>query len=346
MDRMLAIIRNNDVEEKEGGKGRYKAILGRLLTSIGILVFFYFNPITFLNDRILSPLGLDIGEFKVYIDGVFYIFSVFLTAYYSYKLTSMMTRDILARYPRISRIRYMVEIVVSVVSLLVAITVTVNTLAVKFEAVGKIESLLSGIAGNLLSLFVTFIIAIQVGNILANYVAGIIFRLEDIAEEGDFIVFQGEMFRVRERGWYALECEDRFGNIVYIPNMLVVTNKLCKAFSKTGYRYVEVKFSLPYSMSIEEVKKRVDNAMSGVKRIIDYKLLIYDLSNYGVVYELQVMPKKPMFVEQLRSIVRAALIQEFKQLLMTPTIINFQPFPNNPAEEKSSGSSKKFHENA
>ncbi len=318
---MLAVLR---VPEKLSNSERYRALFQRLVASIIILVIFYLNPVTWLNDAVLRRVGLDIGELKLYIDGALYAAATILVAYYTYELANMMVSDILSRFPKLAQMRYVIEMTAKALSGLIAIVIVINTLAARFEALEVVGGWLASAAGNIASILATFIIAMQLGNLLANYLAGLVLRIEEFVEEGDFIEIGNMLLMVRRLGWYSVEAEDRFGNIVYVPNMSLMTKILRRAFSRISYRYVEVRFTLPYGISLEEVRRRVDLAMAATRRVVSHRLLIYELGPYAVTYELQAQPRKAMFEEQFRSIIRAALLHEFGELLSTPMIVSMR----------------------
>ncbi len=281
------------------------------------LVFKYVKPVALVTNWISRLIwGVAAPSGVEYVDFLLYIFSsVFFSGVLARFICDLLAKPLEVGLSKVGLYRFK-WLIFLLTGLSVFVAALSLLLALEFPA---ILGYMSSIIPSFISILISLILAIQLGSLFVNYVAGVLVRVEHLLEEGDFIEFEGEVLRVEKTRFFCVEAVNRFGEQVVIPNVKLIEAPFKKLFSRGKTRFIEVRFTLPYQIPFEEVEKVVRKVVG--RR--SYKLLVLDLGNYAVVYELQVKPSKPVFPEGFRSDLRKALLREFGSKLSMPLMVTF-----------------------
>lgn len=195
-----------------------------------------------------------------------------------------------------------------------------------YEIVRGIASSFSG----LFSILIALVLSMQVKEIVGNYLAGLIIKSSGTISSEEYLIIGDEYLKVEKVDSSYTILVNRFGERIYIPNLKFLIEAFRKPFSKGNIRYIDIKFGLPYRYRPEEVRQKLAFLMDKLNKqekgpmplVDDHRLLVADLANYCVIYELQVKPQKPVFPEALRSNIRQLLHEEFGEDLATPTMVD------------------------
>jgi len=243
-----------------------------------------------------------------------------------YKVGALTSAAITAASPRLKPLGPPLRVFFALAALLAFTVALLNLLSLKVSAVAGFVEWLTSALGGFFSMLIALILALQVKEIVGNYLAWLIIKFGGLVEEGDFVSFGGEFLKVVRVGSSHTLLVNTFEEEVYVPNLKFLLEAYRKPFSRRGRRYLEVCFTLPYSYPYREVAARVHKALMELDcpeaSIASYRLLVRELQPYAVVYELRVKPSKPVFPNAFNSAVMAALLEEFGEALSTPALVS------------------------
>jgi len=249
----------------------------------------------------------------------------YLLARLVYKVGVLASAAATAASPKLKPLGSLVRIVFLAASLLAFAIALLNLLSLKVLAVSGLVQWLASTLGGFFSMLVALILALQVKEIVGNYLAWLVIKFGDLVEEGDFVSFGGEFLKVVRVGYSHTLLVDTFEEEVYVPNLKFLLEAYRKPFSRRARRYLEVCFTLPYSYSFREVSARIHRALQNLHiseaSIASYRLLIREFHPYAVVYELRVKPDRPVFPNVFNSYVMRALLEEFGEAISTPALV-------------------------
>jgi small-conductance mechanosensitive channel len=255
------------------------------------------------------------------------------TCYYIYRVYVSITSYLVGKLSVKPSVRPALPTILSlnrILGLVIAVLMALWLLSVKIPFLyGIVRGIAASFSG-LFSILIALVLALQVKEIVGNYLAGIIIKSSGTISDGEFLTINDEYLNIEKVDSAYTLLVNRFGERVYVPNLKFLVDIFRKPFSKWNIRYIDLKFSLPYKYRPEEVRQKLASLIDRLNKqdettvllVDDYRLLMADLANYCVVYELQVRPLKPVFPETLRSNIRQLLHQEFGEDLATPTMVN------------------------
>lgn len=202
---------------------------------------------------------------------------------------------------------------------------------------GLVQGIITSFSG-LFSILIALILATQVKEIAGNYIAGLIIKSSRLIGDQEFLNFGDQYLKVTKVDHSYTRLVDRFGEEVYIPNLRFLIDTFRKPFSKRTGMYIHLTFSLPYSYGQGEVSRKIVEIVeehnkrreATVPSIEQHRLLLADLANYAVVYELQIRPATPTFPELLKSSIRELLRESFGKDLATPMLLDITREAENP----------------
>lgn len=242
-----------------------------------------------------------------------------------YKIGVLASTLVSRASPRLKLLSSLVRALFAAAALLAFAVALLNLLSLKVAAVSEVVEWLSTTLGGFFSMLVALILALQVREIVGNYLAWLVIKFGALVEEGDYISFGGEFLKVVRVGPSHVLLVNTFEEEVYVPNLKFLLETFRKPFGRRTRRYLEVRFTLPYSYSYREVAARVHKAFQNFDcpeaPIASYRLLVSELQPYAVVYELRVKPEKPVFPNTFNSEVMRVLLDEFGEALSTPTLV-------------------------
>jgi len=314
-------------EELKLAARRVKGTVAGLAASLLLLV-----PLYLFEDAIVSSLAVFIG--KAIAEAVYFSLlglTSLSASFYTYKACTTLTSllmDRLSEKPSLKPAVPLLSMVSKVLALALALTVALWLLSVRISFLYDLVQGMLASLSELASTLIALVLALQVKEIVGNYIAGLIIKASGLVDEGEFLRLSGEYVRVEKINYAYTRLVNRFGEEICVPNLRFLLESFRKPYSRGSGRYVELRFSLPYSYSPDEVRKRVKqlleryNRTYSSPRVRSYRLLVLDLASYSVIYELQVKPSRPVFPESLKSDMRQLLLEEFGEDLATPTIIS------------------------
>jgi len=227
--------------------------------------------------------------------------------------------------PKLKPLGSLVRAAFAAVAVLVFAIVLLNTLSLKVSAVAGVVERLSSALGGFFLMLIALVLALQVREIVGNYLAWLVVRFSDLVEEGDYISFGDEFLKVVRIGYSHTLLVNTFEEEVYVPNLRFLLEAYRKPYSRRARRYLEVRFTLPYSYPYGEVATRVHKTLQNLDipeaSIASFRLLVRELQAYAVVYELRVKPDRPVFPNTFNSYVMRALLEEFGEALSTPALV-------------------------
>jgi small-conductance mechanosensitive channel len=196
---------------------------------------------------------------------------------------------------------------------------------------GLMEGIVASFSG-VFSLLIALILALQVKEILGNFLAGLIIKTSAVISEGEYISMDQEYVRIQKIDLSYTRVIDILGEETYIPNLRFLLENFRKPFSKDNRRYIDLRFSLPYRYSPKEVEQKVtelveqynSQAEHSDARIDDFRLAMVSLAEYSLVYELRVRPSWPVFPEAMRSSVMRLVHEKFGEDLATPMLLDIK----------------------
>jgi hypothetical protein len=261
--------------------------------------------------------------------------AIIITSYYIYRFYVSTTSLLVARLSVRPSIRPALPTVLSlnrITGLAVAVLMALWLLSVKIPFLYEIVRGVAASFSGLFSILIALVLSMQVKEIVGNYLAGLIIKSSGTISSEEYLIIGDEYLKVEKVDSSYTILVNRFGERIYIPNLKFLIEAFRKPFSRGNIRYIDLKFSLPYKYRPEEIHRKLAGLIDRLNRqekesvaralVDDYRLLLADLANYSVVYELQVRPVKPVFPETLRSNIRQLLHQEFGEDLATPTMVN------------------------
>ncbi|MEM0460220.1 MAG: mechanosensitive ion channel [Thermofilaceae archaeon] len=219
------------------------------------------------------------------------------------------------------------NLLVKFAALLVFLTASLYALSFRITAVAETIKWLGEALSGFVSTLIALVIALQLRDIVGNYLAWFVIRIASLVEPGDYVSFSGEILKCVSIGGSHVRFVNPLGEEVYVPNLRFLIETFRKKFSRTTTGYVDMRFTVPYSVPYERVKAAVTRVINELSEsnegVRSYQLLIADLSNYGVVYELWIKPEHPVFPAVFRSSAMVLLQKELGDLLATPMLIQF-----------------------
>jgi small-conductance mechanosensitive channel len=194
---------------------------------------------------------------------------------------------------------------------------------------GLVEGIVGSFSGAF-SLLIALILALQVKEIVGNFLAGLMIKTSRVIGDGKYISMGEEYLKIEKIGLSYTKVTNLLGEETYIPNLKFLLENFRKPFSRENRRYIDLRFGLPYKYSLKEVERKVgelveqynSQAQHPDARIEDFRLVMIDLADYSVVYELRVKPFNPVFPEAMRSSVRRLVHEKFGEDLATPMILD------------------------
>lgn len=307
-------------------RGRH-AILG-LTCSIVLLALVYS-----LEDTITQLFGLLV---QMELAKALYFsllgLAILFTSYHMYKIYISVTMYViegLSARPSIRPAMPMLSLFSRILGLVLVLIATVGLFSGKVPFLYELMQGIMASFSGLFSILIALILALQVKEIVGNYLAGAILKASRVVSEEEFLNMGDEYLKIEEVDLSYTKLVNRFGERIYIPNLKFLVDTFRKPFSKENRRYVELKFSLPYGYApdkvyrdISEIIEKHNNDPGELPPIDDYRILTLDLASYSVLYELQVRPPRAVFPEALRSSVRKRLHEKFGADLATPMMLN------------------------
>jgi hypothetical protein len=265
-------------------------------------------------------------------------FAIVSTSYYIYRVYALTTSHLIERLSVKPAIRLALPTILSLnrfVGLGIASLIALWLLSAKVPFLyGIVRGIASSFSG-IFSILIALVLSMQVKEIVGNYLAGLIIKSSGTISSEEYLTIGDEYLKVEKVDSSYTLLVNRFGDRVYVPNLKFLVDNFRKPFSRGSIRYIDVKFSLPYRYQPKEVHEKLVSLIDRLNKweeetmllVDDYRLLVSDLANYCVIYELQVRPKKPVFPETLRSSIRQLLYTEFGEDLATPTMIDITKQP-------------------
>jgi small-conductance mechanosensitive channel len=194
---------------------------------------------------------------------------------------------------------------------------------------GLVEGIVGSFSG-VFSLLIALILALQVKEIVGNFLAGLMIKASGVIGEGEYVSMGEEYHRIEKIDLSYTKVTNLLGEETYIPNLKFLLENFRKPFSKENRRYIDLRFGLPYKYPFKDVEREVgelvqqhnSQAQYPGAHIEDFRLVMIDLADYSVVYELRVKPSNPVFPEAMRSSVRRLVHEKFGEDLATPMILD------------------------
>jgi len=321
------MISQNDLRMSSTSGAKHEIV--KLVISALILILIY------ALDAYLRPLLESLIEKELANTIILSILSIMIvtTCYYIYKAYVSTTSYLIGGLSVKPNIRPALPTILSLnrtIGLAIAVLIALWLLSVKIPFLYEIVRGIAASFSGLFSILIALVLSMQVKEIVGNFLAGLIIKSSGTISQGEFLTINDEYLKVEKVDSSYTLLVNRFGERVFVPNLKFLVEAFRKPFSKGSIRYIDLKFSLPYKHRPEEVHQKLALLMDKLNKqekgtgplVDDHRLLLADLANYSVVYELQVRPLKPVFPEALRSNIRQLLHEEFGEDLATPTMVD------------------------
>lgn len=310
-------------------KMRYTII--RLAISIFLLVLIYglsgsilFFMKLFLEEKIAKAIYLSLlGT------------TILSTSYYIYKTHASITAriiEMLSTKPTLRPAIPIVSLFSKIMGLVLASIVTLSLFSIEIPLFfGLMQGILASFSG-IFSILIALILALQVKEIAGNYIAGLVMKASALVSEQEFLNIDQEDLKVEKIDYSHTKLLNHLGEEIYLPNLKFLTDAFRKPSTRKIESYINLRFSLPYLFSQEEVQGKIaeiverhnSETQGPASRIKEYRLLLLDLAGNAIVYELQIKVYKRMFPEVLRSSIRQLLHKEFGEDLATPILLDMR----------------------
>lgn len=201
---------------------------------------------------------------------------------------------------------------------------------------------IAGILGSGLIVALTFILGLFTSSVLGNILAyGILdgtdeFKLNDRVQIGEHY---GDIIEV---GFFFTRIKTIKDEIVSIPNLTIMAKDI-KNFSALKNVLIYIPITLGYDIDKEEAKRLLIKCAEMTKDIVtdipDKKpfVLLKDLGNYTVTYEINAYTDKPQRLVEIKSELIDNILTEFKKAnmeLLSPTHIAVRQYPTTTGEAK------------
>lgn len=189
-------------------------------------------------------------------------------------------------------------------------------------AVG-IGSALSTVGINLSALFAAgAVFAVGIGfamqTIMQNFVSGIILMLERSIKRGDILDVDGDLVRVVRMGVRSTAARCRDGEVVLIPNSLLVQAKVFNRSQMGSQFRVSAKVGVAYESDLDVVFRTLERVGEeldmGVRKP---QIILEEFGASSVNFELAVWTDDPWQERVFRSAMNKALWDAFKEAEIT-----------------------------
>jgi small-conductance mechanosensitive channel len=256
-----------------------------------------------------------------------------LTSYYIFRVYASISTSVIEGPLAKLKIRSAVPTILLLNKIFGLVLLFITALWLLSRKIPFLYSLVEGLVGSfsgVFSLLIALVLAMQVKEIVGNFLAGLMIKTSGVIIEGEYISIGEEYYRIEKIDLSYTKVTDLLSEETYIPNLKFLIESFRKPFSKDSRRYIDLRFSLPYKYPIKEVEQRVSELVEqhntqtrhSDARIDDFRLVIVSLADYSVVYELRVKPSQSVFPEAMRSNVRRLVYEKFGEDLATPMILD------------------------
>jgi small-conductance mechanosensitive channel len=308
---------------------RMRPAVVKLVGSCVLLVIVYL-----LEEPIARLLKLFVGEsFGETLYLVLLAPLMLLTSYYVFRVYASVSTSVIEGPLAKLKIRSAIPMIVLLNRIFGIVLLLIAALWLLSLRIPFLYSLVEGIVGSfsgVFSLLIALVLAMQVKEIVGNFLAGLMIKTSGVISEGEYINIGEEYCRIEKIDLPYTKVTDLLGEEIYIPNLKFLIETFRKPFSEGNRRYIDLRFSLPYKYPIKEVEQKVNELVKqhnnqpqhSDARIDDFRLVMVSLADYSVVYELRVKPSHSVFPEAMRTTLRRLVYEKFGEDLATPMILN------------------------
>ena len=181
---------------------------------------------------------------------------------------------------------------------------------------------------SLAGLVITALIALSSTTLVANAMAGVLLRMVDSFQPGDFIRVGDHFGRVSERGLFHTEIQTEDRDLMTLPNMHLITNPVTVVHD-TG-TIVSASLSLGYDLHHKLIEKHLKLAANNAQ-LSDPFVQIRELGDYSVVYRIAGKLEDVNSLITARSRLRACVLDELHEAgieIVSPSFMNQRPQTN------------------
>lgn len=181
----------------------------------------------------------------------------------------------------------------------------------------------------LLGIGIGVVVSLSSTTTIGNAVAGIIIYLTRPIHEGDRVQINGVLGDVVNLELMFVHLKTIKDEIVSIPSLQVLNNKIIN-YSQLDFTILYIRLSLGYEIEPKQVEDLlIESAMKTEGILKDPKpfILIRDLENFTVTYELNAYTDKPQSMVDLKSAMRRNILNNFacaRVQIMSPTYVNIK----------------------
>jgi small-conductance mechanosensitive channel len=171
------------------------------------------------------------------------------------------------------------------------------------------------------SAFFSIVLGLALQDTLGNLIAGVALQLDKPYNIGEWIEVQNGaqkwVGQVREITWRAAILIGIYDELVIIPNRVMAQAQISNYSGRERPFLKSVIFRIPYNHSIEQVRKTIEAAVSGIPGILSFpppKALFLESTDSGMQFKLVFSPSdygmQFSLADQVNSRVVAALTRE------------------------------------
>lgn len=136
---------------------------------------------------------------------------------------------------------------------------------------------------SLLGLVLTALIALSSTTLVANAMAGVLLRIVDSFQPGDYIRVGKHFGRVSERGLFHTEVQTEDRDLLTLPNMHLITNPVTVVHDSGTI--ISASLSLGYDIHHKHITKLLKQAAENAE-LQDPFVQIRELGDYSIVYRI------------------------------------------------------------
>jgi len=169
--------------------------------------------------------------------------------------------DLLSRRPAFKPLVPLARVSFAVAALIAFLVTGLRVLAYRVTAVAGVVEWLSQAFLGFFSTLIALVLAMQVREIVGNYLAWAVIKAGNLIERGEYISLGDEVYRVVRIDYSHTIMLNCLNEEVYVPNLRFLLEIFRKEFSRTARMFVSVRFTLPYSYPLERVREGAANAI-------------------------------------------------------------------------------------
>lgn len=173
------------------------------------------------------------------------------------------------------------------------------------------------------------IVALASTTFLGNALAGVLLRIVDNFETGDWVRVEGQFGRVTERGLFHTEIATEDRDLTTLPNLYLVTKPVTVV--RASGTIISADVSLGYDVGHQRVKELLLKAAKNVsvgdppEGLQDVFVHVRELGDFSVTYRLGGLLKNVKLLLSARSRLRAAMLTALHEAdveIVSPTFMN------------------------